>query len=245
MTRKNTKLLIVILLTIAISLTACGPKIVPEREVPKKVYLSANPADLLNDLTERNRKISSIRTSKAELEYRYTFARRDFRGTGLRLALKKPGKVFASAAVAGSDIFSLFSDGKRYWAEVDREKEVYTGSIDAKRVIEKNGERELWEGFNPMVLSEAFLLDDLSEYPKNSFAIQPDFYIIFLFDEGESGNFVLRRLIWIEREGLTVRRHQVYNEAGELMTEAWLHRYADVDGVQLPHFSESSAIGMN
>lgn len=220
-------------------LTNCAPKIVPDRVEKRKVYLTADPADLLAKLRERNRAISSLRTSKGSLEYRFTYSTRGYRGTDITFAMEKPGKVYARGSMtANSNVFTLKSDGERFWVEVPSDNEVYTGSVENQKRLrpQHNEDAELWQGFNPTVLSEALLLDDLGGDLQPSFETWPNYYIIHLFDVKEDGSLVIRRSIWISRKDLTVRRHRVFNEIGELLTEANLYQYVNVNGVELPQF---------
>lgn len=228
----------------AIAITAlfagasCSSRVTPDRVTPKKVLRVAEPSALLQALIERNRGINSVQ-ARGELGYRFTYGTKGYRGADVRLAVIKPGKVYARGSASGvGDLFILVSDGRKYWAEVPGDQEVYTGTLDPTRSLEairsREEEPELWRTFNPEILSEALLLDDLSIYKHRYFAILPEFYIIALLDDTADGRLVLRRQIWIEREGLTVRRHQVFNPSGELMTEAYLYQYEMVDGVELP-----------
>lgn len=230
---------VIFLLFGVLFLTSCAPKIVPDRVGERKVYLTADPADLLAKLQERNRAISTLRSSKGSLEYRFTYSTRGYRGTDINFAMEKPGKVYARGSMTGnSNLFVLKSDGERFWVEVPGDKEVYTGSVEnqQRRRPQHDNDSELWDGFNPTVLSEALLLDDLGRDQQPSFETWPNYYIIHLFDVKEDGSLVIRRSIWISREDLTVRRHRVFNEIGELLTEANLYRYVNVDGVELPQF---------
>jgi outer membrane lipoprotein-sorting protein len=201
------------------------------------VRLTAEPRELLEQLRERNRKISALRTSQAEFEYRLTNTTDPYDGTSLRFAVEKPGKVYARAtATAVGDIFYLHTNGERYWVEDSRNDKLYTGTVDESQHLEMTEADELWRNLTPSVLFEALLIDNLDDYSHSSFAIEPDFYIIFLFEENEGSGLTLRRQIWIERESLTVERHRVYNAFGELATEAFLYRYSEVDGIALPHY---------
>ena len=91
MLRNRQTFLLLTAIVLSFVLPSCAPKVVPERAEPRKTYLSANPVDLLNDIIERNKGISSLRTSDAELEYRFTFGTRSYSGAKLRFAVEKPG----------------------------------------------------------------------------------------------------------------------------------------------------------
>jgi len=209
---------------------AVGPEIA-------KVRLDADPAELLQALQKRNAEIKTLRTSNAEFQYRFTNTKNPYDGTGIRFAVEKPGKLYARAsATAVGDIFFLHSDGKRYWVEATREEKLYMGKVDDSRRMQVVTEKDLWRNLTPQVLAEALLIDDLDGYDKASFAIEPDFYIISLFTSDDDGRLVPRRKIWVGREDLRVNRHKVFNQFGELTTEAFLYQYKSVDGVDLPHY---------
>jgi outer membrane lipoprotein-sorting protein len=214
-----------------LSLPACPPKVVPERERPRPVYLSATPEELLSALAARNRAITSI-TARGRIEYRFTYATRDYRGADIRMQFEKPGNVYirGSARLAGT-LFRLVSDGERFWAEAPHDEKVYTGPVRSAPKLE--GKENIWEGLNPAVLAESLLLDDIADY-RVVCATFPNRYIIDLLEESSEGGLSLRRRIEFEREGLSVTRHQVFGSAGEVVTDVYLHRYEDTAGVELP-----------
>jgi len=212
-------------------ITACPPKIIPERERPLVAYLSAEPEELIRTLAERNRSIKGLR-ARGTLKYRFNYGKRDYRGTDINLLFEKPGNVYVRgrARLVGT-LFVLKSDGERFWAEVPRDKKVYTGTVRYAPRLE--GKEQIWEGLNPVVLAESLLLDDLSDY-KVVCATYPNRYIISLLQETSSGKLTLKREIEFERERLRVTRHVVFGEGGEVVTEAYLYRYEETAGVELP-----------
>ena len=234
--RKSSYFLLCILTFLAsLALTSCAPKVVPDRVKPRKTYLTADPVKLLNDLIKRNEKIESIRSSNAIFKYRFTYSTRDYREVDVLFAAKNPEKIYIRGRVTGvGDVFRLMSNGENYWAEVTRDNEVYTGKVDNRRKVERKPDQELWESFDPSTLSEALLIDDLGVYKHRVIETLPDYYIISLLNEKADGGLVIRRRIWIERERLEIKRHRIYNESGELVTEANLFKYTDVDGIRLP-----------
>ncbi len=215
----------------AVFITSCPPKVVPDREQPRKVYLSATPEELLSRLAERNEAIAGLQ-ARGKIEYRFTYSRRNYRGADIRFLFAKPNSVYmrGSARLIGT-VFVLRSDGVRFWAEVPSEKKVYTGAVRSTPKLE--GKEEIWHGLNPAVLAEALLLDDLKKY-RAVCATFPNRYIITLLDDSAGGKLLIHRRIEFERESLRVVRHQVFGEGGEVVTDAYLYRYRDVDGVELP-----------
>ena len=215
----------------ALLLAGCPAKVVPDREAPRRTYLSATPEELIGRLAERNEAIAAVQ-ARGTIEYRFDYGKRDYRGTDVRMLFGKPGSVYVrgSARVVGT-LFTLKSDGERFWAELPRDKQVYTGLVRATPSLEDK--EQLWEGLNPAVLAEALLLDDLKDYEVVC-ATFPDRYIIDLLQEAESGNLTLRRRVEFERERLRVTRHLVFGESGEVITDAYLYSYEPVGGVELP-----------
>lgn len=234
--RKSRIFSILIAIIVALSLfTSCAPKVVPDRIKPRKNYLTADPDQLLQDLIARNKTIKCINSSDARFYYKFTYATRDYRDVEILFAAKNPEMIYIRGRMTGvGDVFRLMSDGSTYWAEVTRDNEVYTGKVANRRKVERKPDAELWESFDPSTLSEALLIDDLGVYKHRVIETLPDFYIISLLNEKADGGLVIRRRIWIEREGLKVRRHRIYNESGELVTEANLFKYITVDGIDLP-----------
>lgn len=222
-----------------LALSACSSKRSERRPPEEKPEIRqvADPRELLEELISRNDAIDSLRTSYAEFEYRRTNTTNPYEGTEIRFAVEKPGKVYARAsATAVGDIFFLHTNGRQFWVEATREEKLYTGTVGEERNLETATDDELYRYLTPNILLEALLIDDLANYAHTSFAIEPDFYIILMFDAGDDGSLILRRQVWIEREGLTVERHKVFNSFGELATEAFLYQYKKVDGHLLPHY---------
>ena len=215
----------------ALLLSSCPAKVVPDREIPKRTYLSATPEELIGRLAARNEAIKAMQ-ARGTIEYRFDYGKRDYRGSDVRMLFAKPGDVYVrgSARVVGT-LFVLKSDGERFWAEVPRDKQVFTGLVRATPRLEDK--EQLWEGLNPAVLAEALLLDDLKVY-KVVCATFPDRYIIDLLQEAEDGRLTLRRKVEFERERLQVSRHLVFGESGEVVTDAYLYKYEIAGGVELP-----------
>lgn len=229
---RRLNLIIAVSVGVAVLLPCCAPKIVPEREKPKPVYLSAEPEELLTALRERNAGLKGMQAN-GSLEYRFTYATKGYRGAGIRLQFRKPDKVYIRGrkGVVGT-IFRLVTDGDKFFAENTRGKEVYVGSV--QNSVSWDDETEIWEGLHPSVLAEALLLDDLKN---DMFVCEtfPGHYIIATYGQGPEGKLVTRRRIWIEREHLRVKRHQIFNENAEMTTEAVFSRYKEVDGVEIPN----------
>ncbi|HUX07541.1 MAG TPA: hypothetical protein VMX35_09540 [Acidobacteriota bacterium] len=212
-------------------ITGCPPKVVPDREQPRKIYLSATPDELLSRLAKRNQAITGLQ-ARGKIAYRFTYSRRNYRDAEVRFLFVKPDHVYVrgSAHLVGT-VFVLRSNGVRFWAEVPSDKKVYTGAVQSTPRLE--GKVEIWDGLNPAVLAEALLLDDLKNY-RTICATFPNRYIIDLLDDSSGGMLALRRRIEFERESLHIVRHQVFGEEGEVVTDAYLYRYRDVAGVEIP-----------
>jgi outer membrane lipoprotein-sorting protein len=239
MAHKNKIRISILFVALAIGLAGCGSKRQDVRDLPPEVKIrqTADPVKLLQTLQDRNKTINSLRTSSGEFEYRRTNTREPYEGTSIRFAVKKPGKVYARAsATAVGDIFYLHTNGERYWVEATRENKLFSGSVNENEIVSQTQSDDFWRNLTPSILFEALLIDNLDHYEHTSFAIEPDFYIIFLFERGGNSGLTLRRQIWIERENLTVERHRVFNRHGELTTEAFLYQYKSVDGISMPHY---------
>jgi outer membrane lipoprotein-sorting protein len=236
---KKLNWLIPLLLLLSLLLGGCSSRNPAERLRPKQiVYQKADPNELFLALKLRNEGISTLRSADAKIEYRKTDGVDGYTGVGLVMALKKPGKIYARGrATAVGTVFSMLSDGKNSWVELDREKVVYTAKVAEQTVsVEAQADKNLWKRFTPDILIQALLIDDFSNYTKTVVETLPDFYIINLIDEQDDGELLLRRRIWFERENLTVRRHALFNNHGEMVSQANLHAYKTVNGIELPHF---------
>jgi hypothetical protein len=212
-------------------LPACPPKVVPDRERPKPVYLAARPKELLSGLQARNGQVKGLQ-ARGSLKYRFTYATRDYEGTDINFQFEKPNKVYVRGTrrIIGT-IFSLHCDGSQFWAVNPRGKEVYTGPVN--RAFRWGGETEIWQGLHPAVLAEALLFDEIES---DQFVCEtfPNSYIIALYGRAPDGTLTPRRRIWFERENLRVSRHQVFAETGEMTTEAQFYRYTEVGGLEIP-----------
>lgn len=222
---------VLLLAAVVLTVNSCGPKLVPERERPRPVYLSATPEELIASLQQRNEAIRGLQ-ARGNLDYRFTYSSEPLKGSGIRMQFLKPDKVYIRGLTGlTGTLFLLVTNGETYWAENTKKRKVYTGQVTES--VRTDGDAEIWEGLHPAVVAEALFLDDLEE-SATVCETYPDHYIITLLAEDGGGKLAPRRKMWFDRANLRVVRHRIFTESGQLRTDVLLANYKKVGNIELP-----------
>jgi hypothetical protein len=120
-------------------------------------------------------------------------------------------------------VFTLVSDGRRFWLHVPRDNVLYTGPVPHAAPV-AHGDVQL----EARDLLRALFVEPL-EGDALEVAEEPAAYVVSASRAGR-----LRRRVWIDRRGLTVAREAFFDERGaeELVVERGLHR--EVAGRRYP-----------
>jgi len=150
------------------------------------------------------------------------------------LLVRKPAflRMIGQYPVVRNTAFDLASDGEHFGLYIPSKNRFITGDSRGGRRRESALENLrpqhildalLWKGPEPD--REEAALEVVTEGQKS-------YYVVHVLRRLEAGHLLLARKLWIERAGLTLERLQIFDERGEVATDA---RYSDYD-----EFSEIS-----
>jgi outer membrane lipoprotein-sorting protein len=122
-------------------------------------------------------------------------------------------------------LFTLVSDGRRFWLHVPRDNVVYTGPIARRRGAA--GDREV--PLDARDLFRALFVQPLGADDVLEVEEQPAAYVLSVRQDGR-----LRRRAWLERRRFTIQREVFYDPAGTEEVSIDRERYADVGGRLYP-----------
>ena len=151
------------------------------------------------------------------------------------LLIRKPGflRMIGQYPVVRSTAFDLASDGEHFGLYIPSKNRFLVGNSDG-------GQRSAsgLENLRPQHILDALLVGATQpgDEPVRELATegQKSYYIVQILHRAESGQLLLARKLWFERVGLTLERLQIFDERGELATDARYARYEETDGVSYP-----------
>lgn len=121
-------------------------------------------------------------------------------------------------------LFTLVSDGRRFWLHVPRDNVVYTGAVARRR---GGGAREI--PLDARDLFRALFVQPLGAGEVLDVEEGPATYVVSALREGR----LLRRL-WLDRRRFTVRREVFYDASGREEVSIDRDRWVDVGGRAFP-----------
>jgi hypothetical protein len=213
---------------ISMAVAACaGPRPPPPGD-PVAAYpmLTLSPGDLVRELTARSAAVRSLKGKLAlDVLRSATDERRSCRAA---LAAQSPVTTGAGLYVKGTHglvptLFTLVSDGERFWLHVPRSNVLYTGPV----VLGHSGEHPDVM-LDPRDLFRSLFVEPLG--PGVDVVEEPG----GLWVVTETAGGKVRRRLWIERRGLTVQREVYFDGGGaeELVVER--SRFRDLAGTLYP-----------
>jgi hypothetical protein len=212
---------------IAMAVAACaGPRPPPPGDpVATSPILTLSPGDLVREVAARSAAVHSVK-GKLALEVVRSGAdeRRSCRAA---LAAQSPVTSGPGLYVKGTHglvptLFTLVSDGERFWLHVPRKNVLYTGPVALGRSSEH---RDVM--LDPRDLFRSLFVEPLGA--DVDVVEEPGLWVV----TATAGAKVRRRL-WIERRGLTVRREVYFDDGGaeELVVER--SRFRELAGTLYP-----------
>jgi hypothetical protein len=121
-------------------------------------------------------------------------------------------------------LFTLVSDGGRFWLHVPRDNVVYTGPVAHRGAAEVHGIR-----LEARDLFRALFLEPVGAAGALDVVEEPSAYVVTIVRGGR-----LERRLWIERRRFTVRREAFYDGAGREEVRIERERWADAGGRPYP-----------
>jgi hypothetical protein len=121
-------------------------------------------------------------------------------------------------------LFTLVSDGRRFWLHVPRDNVVYTGPIARRGAPELHGVRlEAGDLFRALFLEPVGAIEALDV------AEEPSTYVVSARRAGR-----VERRLWVERRRLTVAREVLYDGEGREELSIERERFEDAGGRLYP-----------
>jgi hypothetical protein len=151
------------------------------------------------------------------------------------LLIRKPGflRMIGQYPVVRSTAFDLASDGDRFGLHIPSKNRFLVGNSDG-------GKRSAsgLENLRPQHILDALLVaaPGPGEESVRELATEglKSYFVVQILRRAESGQLLLVRKLWFERVGLTLERLQMFDEQGELATDARYARYEETNGVSYP-----------
>src|SRR5438445_12579470 len=158
-------------------------------------------------------------SASGELEVRDLRAGRA-RKLGVRLVASRGGKLYLKGSIAVVTALEVVADGERFWFQVPSRKTVWTGKSGAGHRAE--GDNAPYYALRPSDVNSALLPEPLLPGARDAvvFEADPESFSIALAPQG--GREVVRRRGWLDRETLRPIRLRLYDERGEVISEARL-----------------------
>jgi hypothetical protein len=122
-------------------------------------------------------------------------------------------------------LFTLVSDGRRFWLHVPRDNVVYTGPIARRRGAA--GDREV--PLDARDLFRALFVEPLGPGEVLEVEEEPSAYAVSARRDGR-----VRRRLWLERRRLTIAREVFYDPSGSEELSIERERYVDAGGRLYP-----------
>lgn len=152
------------------------------------------------------------------------------------LLIRKPAflRMIGQYPVVRNTAFDLASDGERFGLYIPSKNRYITGNSRQGKQS-----KSALENLRPQHILDAMLVEG-PEKDKEEAALevakegQKSYYIVLILRRREDGNLLLARKLWFEREQLTLARLQIFDEKGELATDARYSAYGEFSGVAYP-----------
>lgn len=192
-------------------------------ELLEKIRLQQEAIHTLDATVQIEPSVSSA--SKAEIVH--------YRDVRAFLLIRKPAflRMIGQYPVVRNTAFDLASDGEHFGLSIPSKNRFITGNS-------KGGKRSqsAIENLRPQHILDA-LLWRAPEPDQELAALEvaaegrKSYYIVHILRRARESRLWLARKLWFERAGLTLERLQIFDENGELATDARYSRYGEFSGI--------------
>lgn len=242
-----------LLVTAILPLTGClfrSRKV--ERQVSTAPLRSATQQELIDRINSQDEKINTMQatvdidTSVGGVNHGKVTDYQEIRGYVLA---RKPAmlRMIGLLPVVRNRAFDMVSDGKLFKLWIPAKNRFVTGRND----VEMLNPKQPLENVRPQNIYEALLIRAIE--PGKEIAVlengfetvvdskkhrveQPDYELVVI-RQYEKGWFLSRKIIF-SRTDLEPHRQLIYDERGDLVTDARYEKYADHDGIRYPGQTE-------
>jgi hypothetical protein len=199
----------------------------------------------LRELTSRIEQFGAIQTLRADVQLQLSFLEQDeesikeFSNVSGFILIQRPGaiRVRAQVPVVRSTALDMASSGATFQVHVPSRDRFLVGDTALSAPSPKR-----LDNVRPQHILEALLIappEANQEKPALENVIEGNeaFHVVDLIAPGtEDGTLRLTRKIWFDRTNLSITRQQIFDDKGNVVTNAWYREWADEGGIPFPHY---------
>jgi len=199
----------------------------------------------LAELTSRIEKFGAIQTVRADVQLQLSFLEQDeesikeFSNVSGFILIQRPAaiRVRAQVPVVRSIALDMASSGATFQVHVPSKDRFLVGDTALSAPSPKR-----LDNVRPQHILEALLIAPPQaelEKPALENVIEGGaaFHVVELIAPAAEGEGLrLTRKIWFDRADLSITRQQIFDDKGNVVTNAWYREWADEDGVPFPHY---------
>jgi hypothetical protein len=149
--------------------------------------------------------------------------------------IRKPSmfRLIGLMPVMGSRVFDMVTDGKEFKVHFPTKNKLVVGKNDMNRPSTKK-----LENIRPQHLLDALVVRPISADERPVLENHTDeadaFYIVHVL-QGRGANLKLARNLWFERVGLRLARQVIFDDKGDIVTDARYEDYKVSHAIAFPH----------
>lgn len=198
-------------------LPGCGVAKRPIAVVPDRPLRQASLDEVLTAYDRYCNSLQSLRAS-GDLDLR-DLRKGQARKLGVRVVAGRGGRLYIKGSIAVVTAIEVVSDGQRFWLQVPSKKTVWTGSASS---APKTGVEDApYDALRPSDLLAGLLCDPLAPATEDAVTLESDREAFSLsVARLRSGQGVVSRRVWLDRETLAPLRLRTYDDRGDLVREA-------------------------
>lgn len=209
---------------------------IKRREV--KVSYKEASLDQLLELINRNQELIHSLTASLQVGLNFGIPGKYDSCNG-QLLIERPHKIRLTGYRSLMPTFFLMvADTDNYWVYIPSKKKVYQGLTAKNNMPPYKDEEVSIKDIKPHEILAALMLDDKispSQSERKAYLdILPNIYIINIVEtKGDNLLYPVRR-IWVEREKLTVVRHELFDSQGRLRSEVYFSNHRPAGETTFP-----------
>ncbi|TKJ36094.1 hypothetical protein CEE39_00160 [bacterium (candidate division B38) B3_B38] len=209
---------------------------IKKREV--KVSYKEASLDRLLELINRNQELIHSLTASLQVGLNFGVPGKYDNCNG-QLLIERPHKIrLTGYRSLMPTIFLMVADADNYWVYIPSKKKAYQGLTAENNMLSRKGEEASIEDIKPHEILAALMLDDKitpSQSKRKAYLdILPNMYIINIVERKGEGLLYPVRRIWVEREELTVVRHELFDSQGRLRSEVYFRNHRPAGEATFP-----------
>ncbi len=236
----RTRILVILLLASAVTSTGCGlfwhkRKVARLPRIPMRTATLPQLVSILNSGANRIRTLNAKLTLVASTGGDKTGTVTEYRDINAYLLVRKPQdiRLIGQFSIVGT-LFDMASDGNQFELSIPPQSKFITG---LNNVIPAQVKNPL-ERLRPQIILQALLINPIA--PNEVVAAMNDnadtkaLYDVLVFNPPQNGVSRLVRRISFSRFDLLPRRQLIYDDHGNVATEASYGEFMTVQGIAFP-----------